>query len=394
MGWDQARDSWVVRDILNGQFTLVGPRTGIGHMHLGPLYYYLLAPFYYLTNLDPTATFIFNFICNLFNFIILFYVSKKIYGNLFALFVIFIYTFSNYVIIVNQIPWNVTLMPGVAALIFYSIVRVHQGSYKWIFLAWTLSGFYFHLHFSAVFLPFIVLASLVFVKDKKKALLYSIMSLPLYLVWFLPNIIWQLNTQGDTGHYRDFFKYYILDFHFRFLIHRFQDAFIQFGMIFTSPTVPEFKKFTPIIKVVIPIFFIFFSFRDKNKFNAKLSILIMLWFIVPLIGITLYGGPLSEYYFLYSIPMVLFILGYLQSRILQFKFKYPLIIFSVLFWIFYAWVNTSNIWIKPNNGGIEAFKKQTLKMVENNQKIEFDIGSIHSYLYHIYTVDKVPYKKF
>lgn len=55
-GWDQARDAMVVRDILSGHLTLLGPRTGEGHIHLGPAYYYLLAPFYFITNLDPIAS--------------------------------------------------------------------------------------------------------------------------------------------------------------------------------------------------------------------------------------------------------------------------------------------------------------------------------------------------
>ena len=54
-GWDQGRDAWLVRDIINGKIVLNGPRTGIGHFHLGPLWYYLLVPFYLLTNLDPVG---------------------------------------------------------------------------------------------------------------------------------------------------------------------------------------------------------------------------------------------------------------------------------------------------------------------------------------------------
>ena len=53
-GWDQARDAWKVRDILTGTLVLNGPRTGIGHFHLGPIWYYYLAPFYFLTPVSYT----------------------------------------------------------------------------------------------------------------------------------------------------------------------------------------------------------------------------------------------------------------------------------------------------------------------------------------------------
>ncbi|MCR4260991.1 MAG: hypothetical protein NUV69_00810 [Candidatus Curtissbacteria bacterium] len=42
-GWDQSRDAWIVRDILEGQPVLKGPRVGVGDFYLGPAYFYLLA---------------------------------------------------------------------------------------------------------------------------------------------------------------------------------------------------------------------------------------------------------------------------------------------------------------------------------------------------------------
>ena len=146
-GWDQGRDAFVVRDILQGNYTLIGPRTGIGHFHLGPVYYYLLAPFYYITNLDPMASNYFNIVANIINFTILFVVSKKLFNNNAALLITLIYATNQY-LMGSRIPWNVTLMPSVSALIFYSIVNVYENKYVWTFVAWTLSGFFFNLHFA------------------------------------------------------------------------------------------------------------------------------------------------------------------------------------------------------------------------------------------------------
>ena len=67
-GWDQARDAWKTRDILHGQLVLDGPKTGIGQFHLGPLWFYLLAPFYYITGLDPVGAQYLNIIIKIFNF--------------------------------------------------------------------------------------------------------------------------------------------------------------------------------------------------------------------------------------------------------------------------------------------------------------------------------------
>lgn len=379
-GWDQGRDAWTIRDILQGKFTLLGPRTGVGHMHLGPVYYYLLAPFFYFTNLDPMGSNYFNMLANIINFVLIYFVTRKIFSNYSALFVVLIYAMSHYIISINQVPWNVTMMPGIAALIFYSIYKVYEGDYKWIFVMWTLSGFYWNLHFTAVFLPLINILSLVFVKNKIKALKYSLFSIPLYFVWFSPNIFAALTTNADTGLIRDFFKYYYIGFHFRFLLYRLPDALIQFQSILFFPL------FTP-LKFILPAIFMICILLERDKKTKILGYLISLWFLVPLIGFTTYGGPLSDYYFLYDVPMVLFILVYLQKKLLQIK-PLPFFVILLTFWSFYIYYNTKDLWIKPSTGGLVSQKEDVKKIIANGGKIEYNEGDIRAYLYTVYTSHK------
>ena len=378
-GWDQGRDAWMIRDIIQGKLTLIGPRTGVGHMHIGPVYYYLLAPFFYFMNLDPSAANYLNIITNILNFVLIFIVTKKIFNNYAALFVTFVYAVSHYLITTNQVPWNVTLMPGVAALIFYSIVKIYEGSYRWVFVLWTLSGFYFNLHFTAIFLPVINILSLLFVKDKKKTLLYSLLSIPLYVVWFIPNIIYSLTSGGETGLFKDFFQYYYIGFHFRFLLHRLPDALIQFSMILYNPLLKY-------LQFVLPSIFIVLLFFEKDKQKRLLGYLISVWFIVPLIGFTVYGGSLSEYYLLYTVPMVLYIIVYLQEKILKFTLI-PSLLVLLLFWSFYTYQNTKDLWIKPSYGGLTAQKESVKRSIKNGEKIDYNEGDIKAYLYTIWTSD-------
>ena len=169
-GWDQARDAWKVRDIIKGQIVLNGPRTGIGHFHLGPLWYYLLIPFYYFSRLDPGSANYLNMIVNIFNFVAIFVVTKHLFDKNVALFVSLIYVANKYLIEINRTPWNVSPIPGVAILLFYGIYKtVYEKKYQWIPVIAFLTGLFLHLHFSVVFLPLIIILSLVLVKDKKKA---------------------------------------------------------------------------------------------------------------------------------------------------------------------------------------------------------------------------------
>jgi len=379
-GWDQGRDAWVIRDILHGQFPLQGPRTGVGHMHIGPAYYYLLAPFFYLFNLDPMASNYFNIICVIINLFLIFISTKTIYNNNAALFATFVYAVSHQMITINQVPWNVTLMPGIAALIFLSIFQVYKKKYKWIFLLWILNGFYWNLHFTALFLPVITILSLVFVKDKMKTLKYSLFSIPLYLMWFVPNILDMLHNNSDANLLNDFFKYYYLGFHLQFLLHRLPDAFIQFSNIFYGIPLPSPNLILPALFTLVILF-------EKNKEKRLQGYLVLLWFIIPLLGFTLYGGPISDYYFIYTVPMVLYILIYLQQKLLRINML-PFLLLLTLFWGFYTYQNTRDLWIKPTSGGLVAKKENVKNLIHHKKKLQYEEGNIESYLYTIWVVDR------
>jgi len=381
-GWDQGRDAWLVRDIINGKIVLNGPRTGIGHFHLGPLWYYLLVPFYLLTNLDPVGAIYLNVIANIFNFIAIFYVSKKIYGNKAALFITFLYATNNYLIQINRTAWNVSPVPGVAALIFYGIFKViYEEKYKWIPIIACLTGLFLHLHFSVVFLPLIIILSFVLVKDKKKAFVWGIASLPLFFVWFIPNVLYDIQSKNNNINlFSNFLKDYLIGgFHFRFFLYRLHDAFIQFQMILSLPKTYNFLKF------IIPGIFLVTLIFEKARKQKILGYLIFLWFIVPAFGYSFYGGTTSEYYMLMNSLLVIYVIYYLQTKLLKLKFK-PMIYLLIIFWSIFTYSQTRNLWNGTN--GLVKQKEEVRERIRQNNKIPFDEGDIKAYLWHIWVEDK------
>ncbi|MGH7203389.1 MAG: ArnT family glycosyltransferase [Candidatus Levyibacteriota bacterium] len=381
-GWDQARDAWTMRDILAGHLTLIGPKTGVGYMHTGPLYYYFLVPFYFFTNLDPMASNYFNILENVINFVIIYLVTKKLFGTKAGLFATFLFAVDLYLIQIGRTAWNVSLMPGVAAWIFYAIYKVYREDYRYIFVAWTLGGFFFNIHFTAVFLVPILLLSFIFVKDKKRAYLYSLYSIPLYLIWYMPNIIYQI--QGQSASFlTDFFKYYFVGFHLQFLLYRLPSSLVMFkALLGLGQTFQPYSVFEYLVPLIFIITVVFFE-KDKNK--RIFAYLCGLWVIIPLIGFTFYGGPISEYYFLSEVPIVIFIFIYLQQKLLALQYKYIILVVIVLGWSYYAYYNTMNEWIKPSTGGLYTQKQDAYNYIQSGDKIGFDQGDIESYYYQILT---------
>src|SRR3981081_4139671 len=52
---DEGRDVLIAKGILEGHLTLLGPRSSAGDFFMGPIYYYMMAPFLWLWHLDPVG---------------------------------------------------------------------------------------------------------------------------------------------------------------------------------------------------------------------------------------------------------------------------------------------------------------------------------------------------
>lgn len=379
-GWDQARDAWKVLDITNGEIVLNGPRTGIGHFNLGSLWYYYLLPFYLLYGLDPVGARDANILVNIGNIAVFYWVTQKMYGKYAGLFGAFIFAVNGYLIEVTRTPWNVSPLFGVSALIYYCIhMIVLKERYKYIFPLAFLTGLFVHIHFSFVFLPPIILLSLIFVKDRIKTLRYGLFALPLFILPIIP--LFLLDVQWDNANsmkFQTFLKEYVSHgFHLRFLLFKLHDAFIQFQTILNLPHTVTWAKF------VVPAIFILVSITERGK-KLLQNYLYMLWFIVPTLVYTLYGGTTSEYYVLLNAPIVIYIVWYLWMKIIRLK---PAVFIPIMLIVclWYGVRNTSGRWVKPTYGGLVQQRDEVRAVMERNGEIGFNEGVVQSYLYTLWT---------
>lgn len=376
-GWDQARDAWKVRDLLNGHLVLDGPKTGTGGMHIGPLYFYLLAPFYFLTRLDPAASNYFSMTAYMINIGIFFFITRRLFSNTFALTSTLFYVFSFYLIRQSQIPWNVTLVPGISLMIFYSIYKIYQKKYYFFPLLALLTGFFSHLHFTYIFLPPIILISLLRFKDWKKAGKYIVMSIPIFLIFFIPTLFFNFSSNNmEASLLKNFNNYYIQNFHFRFFLYRLPQSLTQFNALL-------FPLQFAFLKYLIPLMFFLILFFEKDRHKKQLSYLMLPWFIVPPIAFTFYKGEVSDYYFLFHMPLVIYMLFYLQQKLLIFQ-KPILLPLLLLFWSWYGYENVKATLNLPKNKGIDIQRENAKKQIKENGAIQFNEGDIKAYFYQIW----------
>ena len=108
---DEGRDVMVVRNILHGDLTFLGPRSSAGDFYLGPIYYYLMAPFLFLSNYHPVGPAIMVALFSIATVYLIYRIGNKFFDKKTGLIAALLYSISPLVIIHSRSSWNPNVMP-------------------------------------------------------------------------------------------------------------------------------------------------------------------------------------------------------------------------------------------------------------------------------------------
>jgi hypothetical protein len=188
--FDQARDYMLVQDIVTShKITLIGTHSGLGGFFHGPLWLYLLLPFYLIGSGNP---FIFTYAYILLALITVlsgFLIGKKLYdiqtGLLFAFFLAISPSIWPYV--PNTI--GVNMLPIVFIFLFYFLIKYLRGDAKSYIFAIFFAGLSLQFE-TAVSLALLPIVIVTFFFNKKairqlKIIILSVVSLFISLLTFI-----------------------------------------------------------------------------------------------------------------------------------------------------------------------------------------------------------------
>ncbi len=392
-GWDQVDNAWASMHILiSHTYPLLGmvAKQNSG-LYIGPLYYYLAAVFYFFTRLDPIASPILAGVTALFSFWVIYGVSRRIFNEKVALISCFIYTFSSFIINAERMQWPVNFIAPVGLLIFYFLYKVMTGDAKYIIYLTVAVGLSFHIHFTAIFYPIIILFSLPLVPFNKKIWKYVLIAIPVFFIFMIPQILYylQAKNQKSIGNYTGYFQSYYHGFHLRRMLQLSHDAFIKFQSILEKP----YAVLRSAVFFYVPLFFIAYWQKQKKSGTLKLFYLVALWILVPWIVFTTYSGEITDYYFNIQLYLAVILLAYLTYWIWETK-KIILRAAIGIFWLYFAAVNIQ-IFFSTQPGNLIKDRKTVLESVERGQPINFTEGDPKSYLdfYYSYIRHKpLPFK--
>lgn len=316
--WDQERDARVVEKIITRfDLPLIGPRVvGDNGFYLGPYFFYLLTPFYWLSHLHPIATLYFLIFISASFFIFTFLTLKKIFNFKVAAIFLLIWGLLPATISHDQIAWNPILIPlSFSFLLLF--LHYFRDDYRYYLLLGFFLGLTFHFHFQALFYSLFSLGYLFY--QKPKSFLKFLWLIPGFLLTFLPLLIFDLRHQWLNLQ---------LFFNFFFGPTVTARSLFSFLPVWTNYIAQITGFNNSIFAIVFYFFLLAYGYSQRQRpFFIPLTLLI---FLSPF-AFMLYGHRPSEYYFNYLLPIIILYFSVIFSSINLNKYAFLLIFFLLSF---------------------------------------------------------------
>lgn len=330
---DEGRDAIVAKDILHGHLTLLGPRASAGDFFLGPIYYYMMAPFLLLTNFDPVGPAIMIALFGIATVFLVYYVGLKFFNARAGLTAAALYAISPLVIAYSRSSWNPNPMPFFSLLMLYYLYLAVKNQSKKIFIVvGLLLGIAMQLHYLTTFLAviifFFVLLGEPLIERKKLITKYAIHYVGIFggfLVTFLPFLAFEARhgfvntltilkfifTDNTT-------KSYIPHHSF---IGNLTDVFLRiFGRLTTNFPSSDFLKtysqnellIWQLLTVILAGCSIAALFYAKGRLKI---LLLMLWLFLGVFLFGIYKKDIYDYYLGFLFPLPFLLIGNLLSTL-------------------------------------------------------------------------------
>lgn len=336
---DEGRDMLVMkRMIMDGEVTFLGPTASVGGFYLGPIYYYLAAPFLAIWRLDPVGPSYMVAIFGVATVLLLYKFLKETVGIYPAFLASLLYSTAPLIVRYSRSSWNPNPLPFFTLLLIYFIyLGITKKKNIFFLLAGACFGVAVQLHYLAVNLLIIAALIILFNSPLKIWIVGAVSAFIGFLITFSPFLLFEIKN-----HFPNFKT--ILEFvtrgtnvgyktnHLVWLISNLGNIFLE-ELTKLKDTV--ITKLLFWILIIGGFFGIFKNWQIKEK---KLVFTIgIIWFLGGLALLRVYTGQLFDYYFGIIFPAPFFLAGLVISLFWDKKFFRIIIIIAVailLSWFF------------------------------------------------------------
>lgn len=414
---DQGRDALVVARMFKEIHpALIGPVTSVGNMYLGPLYYYFMMPFLWLSYPSPLGPVYAVAFFSTLTIFITYLVAKEMFSKLTGLLAAFFFAFAVAAIELSRFSWNPNLAPLLSILMIYFCWKALRDSKNWIWVAVFFSAI-IQLHYLTLLtgisagLLWVISAIRVYrlknMADEKRLLIkHSLISLLIVIASFAPLVAFDIRHGGIN--YNAFGGMFRQE---KIFTHRQSQGVIdrvgnviansqsRARSILVDVMMLKQRSIENYIVTVVAISLIYLAFKSKKKSQKTQDALITLlsFVVVGVLGTAAYQHPVYFHYIAYLIPVTAIAYA-LTLRLLHKLLKtlsIPLIVGAM---IGYLLITQPNWPIKPNNNyfNTQTISAQIAQLLEADDRYELVLLSetkdlyAQSYRYFLSTTSNPP----
>lgn len=307
---DEGRDMLVIkRMIVDHKFTLLGPTASVGGFFLGPIYYYFMLPFVWVWGLSPVGAAVMVALFGVATIYLVFRLGRDMFDPWVGLMASSLYAVSPLVIAYSRSSWNPNVVPFFATLLLYLLWHSVNRP-RLLFWVGVVLGIGLQLHYLFLFLFPVTFFWCVY-NGKKDWFRSVALGTAGFVVGYGPFLLFEIrhgfpNTiaifnfirAGEgTGLVQTTFWKNIGDVSYRL-----------FGrLLFRLPppeqwvNAPSLSRYLWEIGTKFTLLATLGALILKRK--TKQSILLLLWFVVPLVLFGFYKKGIYDYYFGIFFPL-------------------------------------------------------------------------------------------
>ncbi len=418
---DQGRDAMIVAQIFTeNNLVFIGPVTSVGNMYLGPLYYYFMLPFLWLSYPSPMGPAYAVAILGIITVWLMYRFGKELIGKKAALIATTFFTFTGTVIVYTRFSWNPNPAPLVSALMIYFTYKAWQKNPMfWIGVILSFAVL-LQLHYltllSAGGAGIIWLISL-YENWKKKAkskkfvlqLKASVIGILLLLLSFTPLILF--DSQHDWLNANAFYNLIYQDRNFKTttdgglitkMVKTIKETHGRGMHTLFEIAIGQQRLLNTVLLIITVIILSWLLIKNRKNKHWAGWVVIIAYLITGIIGASLYEHTIFDHYIAYLFPVTFWIYGIVLGFLIT-KCKLIGKLASGAFLGYFLWFSFSNNLSIYNQGwtidDMKVVSDSIYKELKPDEKYNLVLFSesrdldAQNYRYFLTTTDHPPLKK-
>jgi len=335
---DEGRDGLVwLRMVRWGKFTLIGPQTSIGNMYLGPLYYYLMLPFYVLFGLSPVGPSVGVALFGIATIFLIWWMGREWFGEVASLIAAFLYAISPVVITYSRSSWNPNIMPFFALLTIWGIWGFWgKENYLWLPVIGITLSFCLQSHYlGLLLLPLVgifwgirVIGEIRESKTQKEFILYTLYFILLLLLLTVMPLVW-FDLRHDFINTKAFYKFFsVRQTTVNLKVYKaIPNLWPLWEMMIIRLSAAKEIFWGRILSFVLFLGLVFSFWRSfwrsdlpagrtsPDSPGKKALVLLLVWLLIGLMGMGLYKQHIYDHYFGFIFPAPFLLVGFLLGEL-------------------------------------------------------------------------------